>query len=173
MKEKQNNGVSKIVIRKAELKDLGEITEIYNQAILNTVATFDTEPKTIESRLEWFEKHDERYPVLVAESGEGVIGWASLSIWSDKCAYNKTAELSIYIDESQRGRGIGNELMGSIIKYARKTDCHTIISRIAGENEVSIYLHEKYGFKLIGTMKEVGYKFDRYIDVHIYQIILS
>ncbi|MFP4661859.1 MAG: N-acetyltransferase family protein [Halanaerobiales bacterium] len=161
-----------ILIRKAELKDLKRITEIYNQAVINTVATFDTEPKTIESRIDWFTSHDDRYPVLVAEADIGVTGWASLSLWSDKCAYSNTAELSIYIDEGQRGKGIGNKLMCSIIDHVRKTDCHTIISRIAGENEVSIYLHEKYGFELIGTMKEVGYKFGRYIDVHIYQIII-
>lgn len=162
-----------ILIRKAELRELEAITQIYNQAILYTVATFDTEPKTVNSRLDWFNKHDNRYPILVAVSDDVVVGWVSLSLWSDKFAYNKTAELSIYIGEQQRGRGIGNQLMKSIIEHANSIDCHTIISRIAGENEASIYLHEKYGFNLIGTIKEVGYKFDRFIDVHMYQLMLN
>ncbi len=162
-----------MIIRRAERADLEAITQIYNQAILNTVATFDTEPKTVDSRLDWFNKHDKRYPILVALSDNVVVGWVSLSVWSDKCAYNKTAELSIYIEEQQRGRGIGKKLMNSIIEHANNIDCHTIISRIAGESEASIHLHEKYEFQLIGTMKEVGYKFGRFIDVHMYQLMLD
>jgi len=140
-----------MIIRRAELEDLAAITQIYNQAVMNTVATFDTEPKTVETRLSWFNQHDKKYPVLVAVSDNMVIGWVSLSVWSDKCAYSKTAELSIYIEEQQRGKGIGNQLMNSIIVHANKIDCHTIISRIAGESEASIHLHEKYGFELIET----------------------
>lgn len=161
----------KLIIRKADINDLEKITEIYNQAVLHTTATFDTEVKTVKSRLDWFYKHDDRYPIMVAVEDDLVIGWISLSLWSDKCAYRNTAEVSIYVDENQRGKGIGDTLMHSIIKHAEEVKCHTIIARIAGQNEVSIYLHEKYGFEFIGTMKEVGYKFDRYIDVHMYQLL--
>ena len=167
------NEVSIMFIRKAELMDLKRITEIYNQAVLHTVATFDTEPRTVKSRTDWFNKHNERYPVLVALDNKEIVAWVSLSLWSDKCAYKDTAEVSIYVDENQRGKGIGNQLMKYIIGHAKNVDCHTIIARIAGENEASIYLHEKYGFEFIGTMKEVGYKFGRYIDVHMYQLLFD
>lgn len=162
-----------MIIRRAEVKDLKRITEIYNQAVLKTVATFDIEPKTVASRLEWFNNHDDRYPILVAVLHDEVIAWVSLSFWSEKYAYNKTSELSIYVDEKNRGNGIGDKLMNAIIEHAAKVDCHTIISRIAGGNNTSIYLHQKYGFELIGIMKEAGYKFNRYIDVHMYQLLFN
>ena len=83
-------------IREAKESDLGRITEIYNQAILTTTATFDTEPKTTEERKEWFQKHSEKYPLIVAELEGRVIGWASLTPWSDRCAYSDTAEISLW-----------------------------------------------------------------------------
>jgi len=96
-----------IQIRRAELADLEAITEIYNEAILTTTATFDTEPKTGAERLEWFQSHDERHPILVAVLGGRVIGWASLSKWSDRRAYDDTAETSFYVKADCRRRGVG------------------------------------------------------------------
>jgi L-amino acid N-acyltransferase len=88
-----------VEIRAAELKDLEDITEIYNHAILNTVATFDTKPKTFEEQKKWFEGHGSKNPILVAELDNKIVGFASLSKYSTRCAYSDTAELSIYIKE--------------------------------------------------------------------------
>jgi phosphinothricin acetyltransferase len=96
-------------IRPASEKDIHRITEIYNEAIQNTTATFDTDIKTIEDRLEWFRGHDEKHPVLVAEFEGRVIGFASLTRWSDRCAYDGTAEVSLYVDHNYRGRGTGKQ----------------------------------------------------------------
>ena len=83
------------------------MTAIYNEVVLTTTATFDTEVKTGSERRPWFEAHGERHPILVAESDGGVVGWASLSRWSERPAYDDTAETSFYVKAEYRGRGIG------------------------------------------------------------------
>jgi L-amino acid N-acyltransferase YncA len=158
-----------INVRPATMKDLGAITEIYNEAILKTVATFDTKSKTIEEQKSWFEGHDPKHPILVAEGDGIVVGWASLSKWSDRCAYSDTAEISLYVKEEYRGKGIGKKLMGEILDQGQRVGLHTVIARIAELNEASIRLHEAFGFEHVGTMKEVGRKFGQLLDVHIMQ----
>jgi len=160
-----------IIVRKASLDDLAAITEIYNQAILRTTATFDTEPKSLDEQKVWFESHGPKYPILVAEEDGKVTGWASLSKWSDRCAYSDTAEISLYIDEKERGKGIGRKLLEAIIREGEKTGIHSIIARIAEGNEVSIHLHQSVGFEHIGIMKEVGRKFGRLLDIYLMQKI--
>lgn len=171
MKSHREN--KKIKVRRAEESDLEAITRIYNYAVLNTTATFDTKPRTIKSQKEWFYKHTGKYPVIVAENKNKVIGWASLSRWSDRCAYSNTAEISVYVDRDMQGRGTGNLLMAEIIKLAGENKLHVLIARISGENKISIHLHQKYGFAYVGLLKKVGFKFNRYIDVHLMQLILD
>ena len=160
-----------LVIRRATLKDLPSVTEIYNDAILTTTVTFDTQPKTSQEQIAWFEKHKEKFPIMVAEDGQKILGWASLSPWSDRCAYADTAENSVYVDKNARGRGIGRSLLKEIVSEGQRLGLHTIIARIAGESEASVRLHESVGFSKIGTMKEVGRKFGHLLDVHLYQLI--
>jgi len=160
-----------LTIRKATLPDLSAITEIYNAAILKTVATFDTEPKTDAEQKSWFNGHGAKYPILVAEQDNLIVGWASLSMWSDRCAYADTAETSLYVREEYQGRGIGRKLNEAIIQEGGKAGLHTLIARIAADNEASTHLAELAGFKHIGIMKEVGRKFGRRLDVHLMQFI--
>lgn len=164
---------SVLAIRPALASDLPAITAIYNDAILNTTATFDTQPKSPEEQVEWFRHHDARFPVVVAEHGGEVVGWASLSRWSDRCAYADTAETSFYVAPAHRGRGIGRELKRAIIEEARRLKFHTLIARVAEGNDVSVHLNEAFGFAHIGTMKEVGKKFGRRLDVHMLQLMLD
>ncbi len=161
------------IIRPAKPDDLTAITDIYNEAILTTDATFDTEPKTVESQKEWFEHHDSRNPILVAESDNQVNGWASLSQWSDRCAYSDTAEISVYVKDGYRGQGIGRQLIEKIIQAGKEAGLHTIISRITAGNDESIHLHEGFGFEHIGVMKEVGEKYGRLLDVVLMQKIYT
>lgn len=156
-------------IRPATEKDIAAITDIYNDAILNTTATFDTEQKTIDERLVWFRNHDANHPVIVAEMKGDVIGWASLSKWSDRCAYDSTAEVSVYVHKNFRDQGIGKKLLEVITIEGKERGLHTLISRISEGNEKSIYLHERLGFVTIGTLKEVGKKFGKLLDVHMLQ----
>lgn len=158
-------------IRKAEFIDIPAITDIYNEAIANTVATFDTRPKSMENRKHWLLAHDERHPVLVAEINGVVKGWIALSPWSERSAYDGTAELSVYIHADARGQGIGRALMEAVIVAGKEAGLHTIVARIAEGNAVSVHLHEALGFLCIGVMKEVGYKFDRWVDVILMQFL--
>lgn len=160
-----------VTIRPADEKDIAVITDIYNEAVRNTVATFDTEEKSVADRLQWFRQHDAMHPVIVAELEGVVAGWASLSKWSDRSAYDSTAETSLYVHVNFRKRGIGKQLMEVLVLEARKLGLHTLLARISHGNEQSIYLHERMGFKLVGTMKEVGIKFGQYHDVHMLQLV--
>jgi L-amino acid N-acyltransferase len=160
-----------LTIRKATPDDLGQITEIYNDAIQKTTATFDTQPKTFEEQESWFANHNASHPVLIAEQDGLVTGWASLSQWSDRCAYRDTAEISLYVKEEYRGKGIGKELMKTIIQEGKAAGLHTVIARITGSNKISADLCKSFGFQYIGTMREVGKKFGKLLDVHLMQLI--
>jgi phosphinothricin acetyltransferase len=160
-------------IRPAESRDLEAITEIYNHAILTTTATFDTGPKSLAEQSLWLQAHGPKYPVLVAEADGVVVAWASLSRWSDRCAYADTAELSLYVSEQFRGQGIGRKLSEAILKAAQAGGLHTVIARIAEGNDVSAHLCFSLGFTHLGTMREVGRKFGKLLDVHLFQIILE
>jgi phosphinothricin acetyltransferase len=160
-----------ITTRHATLDDLGIITNIYNDAIRKTVATFDTKPKTLEEQRVWFNKHGPKNPIMVAEQDGLIIGWASLSTWSDRCAYSDTAEVSLYVIEEHQGKGIGRKLLEAIIEEGQKIGLHTVIARITEGNEVSVHLHKSLGFEHIGIMKEVGRKFGKLLDVYLMQKI--
>jgi L-amino acid N-acyltransferase len=162
-----------LTIKPATPADLKAITDIYNQAILNTVATFDTNPKTLDEQRVWFEKHGAKYPVLVAVQTKIIVGWASLSQWSDRCAYSDTAEISLYVREDYRGKGIGRKLSVDILKAGKEARLHTVMARMVASNDASIHLAESLGFKPIGVMKEVGRKFGKLLDVSLMQIIFE
>ena len=162
-----------VTIRRAELTDAIAIAEIYNEAILTTTATFDTDPKTPDDRLQWLQVHDERHPVLVAVIDGRVVGWSSLTRWSDRSAYDDTVETSFYVHSTHRGKGVGRMLKAAIIDEARRLKFHTIIARVAEGSQASIHLNESAGFVHVGTLKEVGRKFGRLLDVHIYQKLLD
>lgn len=162
-----------MIIRRATVDDLPSITTIYNDAIRKTVATFDTEPKSNQEQRMWFEAHGPRYPVIVADVDGTIVGWASLSQYSDRCAYSDTAEASVYVAGSQRGKGIGRRLLHELIERGHRATLHVIIARIAGGNAVSIRLFESQGFTHVGVLKEVGRKFGQRIDVYIMQRLLK
>jgi len=156
-------------IRKALINDINEITEIYNEAIKKTNSTFDTIEKTIEEQKIWFKNHGQKNPIIVAEKDGLIIGWAALSKYDTRCAYSDTAEISLYIKTENQGQGIGKKLINEIIKQGKKAGLHSIIAKITSGNNISIELHKSVGFKIIGVMKEVGYKFGKRLDVYLMQ----
>lgn len=158
-----------ITIRPATEKDVPRITEIYNDAILTTTATFDTEEKSLEDRVDWLRAHGKIHPVLVAEKNDVVIGYASLSRWSDRCAYDTTAETSLYVHKDYRKQGVGKQLLEVLVLEGEQVGMHTLIARITSGNEQSVYLHERLGFHVVGTLREVGKKFGSFQDVHMLQ----
>jgi L-amino acid N-acyltransferase YncA len=163
--------MSVCTIRKAALSDAKAISEIYNAEIIHGVATFDTETKTIANREEWLEQHSDKYPVLVASEEGQVIGFASMTRWSDRAAYDDTAEISIYLSPAFHGRGIGKQLMQAIVEAGRQGGLHCILSRITQGNDTSIYLHRQLGFETVGILKEVGRKFGKLLDVTMMQLL--
>ncbi len=162
-----------LTIRNARISDVAAITDIYNEAILTTTATFDTTPKSVSERLDWLKSHDGRHPVIVAELDGMVVGWASLTWWSERSAYDDTAETSFYVRSSYQGCGVGRKLKEAIIEEARRLKFHTLIARVTEGNAASLHLNESLGYVRVGTLKEVGRKFGRLLDVHILQKILS
>ena len=160
-------------ILRAHAGDAAAIAEIYNEAVRTTTATFDTEPQSAEDRLRWLEAHDDRHPVFVAEADGQIAGWSALTKWSDRPAYHRTAETSCYVAEAFRGRGIGRALKKTLIEAARGLGFHTLLARVAQGSEASIHINASFGFEAIGTMKEVGFKFGRWLDVHLLQLVLE
>jgi len=161
-----------LTIRFAETSDALAIADIYNEAIRSTTATFDTEPKSEADRKSWLASHDERHPVWVAEVDGKVVGWAAITAWSDRPAYNETGETSFYVAEVFRGQGIGRALKSHLIAEARRLGYYTLLARMAEGSEASIHINKSFGFRHIGTMKDVGFKFGRRLDVHLMQLML-
>ncbi len=158
-------------MRPAVLADLDAVTAIYNEAIANTTATFDMTPKTRAEQEAWFGEHGEKYPVMVAEEEGAVVAWASLSKWSDRCAYADTAEASLYVAPAARGRGIGTALTRAILAAGEAGGLHTVVARVAGGNMASLRILERLGFQHVGVMREVGRKFGELLDVTLLQLI--
>ncbi|KGQ31700.1 GNAT family acetyltransferase [Gallibacterium anatis] len=162
------------LIRPAQQQDLPALLAIYNHEILNGVATFDLQPKSLAERQSWFDEHNKNnHPLLVAEQDGKVLGYASLSRYAEKAAYNSTVELSVYIAPSARRQGIASQLMLAVIELAKKDNAtHLIVSLITGTNQASISLHQKFGFNKVGTLHQVGYKHQQFLDVHIYELFV-
>lgn len=158
------------MIRRAEKRDIPELMDIYNEAILNTTATFDTEIKDEKNREEWFLAHTGKYCIYVCEMENKIAGYASLSQYRDRKAFDPSVELSIYIHKDYRGQHIGHELMETVLKFAEENpEIDTVISLITSENEASIHLHEAYGFTYCGQIKNAGIKFGRKLSLNAYQ----
>jgi L-amino acid N-acyltransferase YncA len=159
-------------IRPAGSADLSRILEIYNHEVLVSTATYDTKPRSMPEQQEWFAHHGPGHPVLVSQEGGSVTGWASLSPWSDRPAYSRSVEVSVYVAEEHRGKGHGRLLLQALVDAARSRGHHALLARISADNTLSISLHEKLGFKEAGLLKEVGHKFGRMLDVSIMELIL-
>lgn len=158
--------------------DLVALTDIYNHYVRETALTFDTVAFTPEQRLPWLRSHPEDGPhrLLVAQdvrSGEGtaprILGYATSSAFRPKAAYSTSVEVSVYCAPGTVGRGIGSLLYAALFEALAGEDLHRAYAGIAQPNEPSVRLHDRFGFRLIGTYAEVGRKFDRYWDVSWYE----
>ena len=164
-----------ITVRPATRSDLPSILEIYNEAVLNTTASADYEPQTLEARRAWFAAHlEDNYPVFVAEDERGrIVGWSSLSRYHARFGYRFTVENSVYVAAEQRGQGIGKRLIPPLIDSARERGWHAMLASISADNEASIRLHAAFGFAPVAQFKEIIYKFDRWLDVIYMELLLD
>jgi phosphinothricin acetyltransferase len=167
-----------MLIRLAELADAEAIRTIYNVEVVDSTNTFDMVPRTRAEQEAWILEHSGVHPAVVATDepgsgtsgpvgarGEIVLGFGCLSSFHDRSGYSATAENSVYVDRSQRGRGIGRALLAELLVLASAHGFHSVIARIAGHNETSIALHRAAGFELVGVEREVGRKHRQWLDV--------
>lgn len=162
-----------ITIRNVTVNDLPQILVIYNDAILNTTAVYEYEPHTLEMRKQWFEtKQQQGFPVFVAEENNEVLGFSSIGPFRAWAAYKHSVENSVYVKDGQRGKGIGKLLMQPLIDAAKELNMHTIIAGIDADNKLSIQFHQHFGFEQVAHFKQVGWKFDRWLDLVFMQLII-
>ena len=163
-----------IIIREAERKDLPEILNIYNDAILNTTAVYTYHPQSLNEREVWFEtKVLANEPIFVFEIDNKVAGFATYGQFRHWPAYLYSIEHSIYVNKDYRRRGVASHLLEHLIDDAKHRQYRTIVAGIDTLNEASIKLHETFNFKHAGTIENVGYKFERWLDLAFYQYDLN
>ena len=163
-----------MIIRPAVEADLDVILAIYNAAILETAAIWTDEPVDRANRERWFATQAANgHPILVAELDDTVAGYASFAQWRLMHGYRFSVENSIYVASAFQGRGIARALMTELITQARDYGAHLMVADIEAGNEASIRLHESLGFEKTGHIKQIGYKFDHYLDLAILQLTLD
>ena len=161
--------MGQVHVRDAVEADLPAIAEIYAYESLNTYSTFETEERPLQA---WRHKLHGHYPFLVAEDDGSVLGYAYGSEFRDRPAYHLTVETSVYIQRDARGRRLGSLLYAALLDRLTSSHFHTALALIALPNDASVRLHQQAGFELVGTMREVGDKQERMIDVGVYQRML-
>lgn len=163
----------KIEIRAAEKNDLDAMLAIYNDAIINTTAVYDYQPRTREVEQQWFEtKQAQRLPVFVAHDGATIVGFGSFGPFRPWPAYQFTVENSLYVDSAYRRKGAGTALLDGLVSAAQAAGYHTMVAGIDATNEASLALHRKAGFQPVAHFREVGWKFERWLDLVFMQRML-
>ena len=158
--------------RPARLDDAEAIRHIYNHEVTSSTVTFDLVPRSLDQQVQWLQARSGAHAVLVAEDEGEVVGFASLSPFRDRPAYNSTVEDSVYVRGDQRGKGVGRLLLAALVEVAAHHGFHTVIARIVGGHAASIELHRNVGFEPIGVEREVGRKFGTWLDVVVMQRML-
>ena len=163
-----------IEIRPAGTDDLQAMLAIYNHAIINTTAVYDYQPRTSDAQRQWFEtKQAQRLPVLVAVDNATIIGFGSFGPFRPWPAYQYTVENSLYVDSAFRRKGAGTALLASLVTAAQTSGYHTMVAGIDATNEASLALHRKAGFEPVAHFREVGWKFERWLDLVFMERILG
>jgi phosphinothricin acetyltransferase len=163
-----------VTVRPATVADAGAIVEIYNREVTETTATFDLVPRTLEEQQAWLSARSGAFAAIVGVdvASRRVVGFAALSPYKERAAYRTTVEDSVYVHRDFNGRGIGKVLLGELVQVARASGFHSIIARIEATGAASRALHAACGFELVGVEREVGRKFNRWLDVAVMQRLL-
>ena len=159
--------------RLVERRDAEPLRAIYNVEVLESTVTFDLRPRSLAEQLAWIEEHAGGHPAIVAVDGDDEVGgFASLTPYRPRPAYSTTVEDSVYVRRDLRGRGVGRLLLADLVRRASDHGFHSVIARIVGEHDASIALHRACGFEPVGREREVGRKFNRWLDVVLMQRML-
>ena len=168
------NSLPRVTVRSARLDDAEATRQIYNAEVTTSTVTFDLVPRSLEEQREWLTARSGAHAVLVAEDeADGVVGFASLSPWGKRPAYATSVEDSVYVHRDHRGRGIGRALLAELLEVATAHGFHAVFARIVGHHEASAKLHRAAGFEVVGTEREVGRKFGRWLDVVVMELLLA
>lgn len=162
-----------MLVRDATPADLPALLEIYNEAVANTTASWDHDPWSPVRHADWYaHKAEHGFPLLVAAEAGEVLGYATYGEFSGKVGYASTREHSVYVRPEAQGRGIGRALMVALVDRARAAGVHTLVGRLSSDNEASLRLHAALGFVEMGRLREVGWKFGRWLDLSYVQLML-
>ena len=165
-----------MTLRLASLGDAEQIRQIYNYEVSNTTATFDLVPRSLADQQQWIADRSGAFAAVVAvdpldELGE-IVGFGSLSPYKERAAYRTSVEDSVYVRRDRNGQGIGKLIVNELLKVAAASGFHAVFARISAASEASIALHRSCGFQLVGIEREVGRKFNKWLDVAIMQALL-
>jgi phosphinothricin acetyltransferase len=159
--------------RLARIDDAEAIRQIYNHEVTTTTVTFDLMTRSLDEQRRYLSDRSGAHAVVVAELEGVVVGYGALSAWRSKPAYSTSVEDSVYVHRDHQGAGIGRLLVGELVKVATAHGFHAVFARIVGGHESSIRLHEAHGFTIVGTEREVGRKFGRWLDVVVMELIVG
>jgi L-amino acid N-acyltransferase len=153
-------------IRDAVQADFDQITAIYNEVLTNSTAIYNDHPATVDERISWWRNRiAQDFPVLVAAEGDHIAGFATFGDFRAWPGYRFTVEGTVHIQADSRGQGVGTELLKGILGGAKSMGKHVMIAGVDSENKASLRFLERFGFERAGTLREVGYKFERYLDL--------
>jgi phosphinothricin acetyltransferase len=161
-----------MILRPVKESDAENITKIYNYYVKNTTVTGDEIPFSIENMRDKIKNKSQNYPWLVLEENFNILGYIYIDHWRMRSAYKHSAELSVYIHHEIRSKGFGSKLFQGLIEELKKQNFHSIVSAIVLPNDPSIALHEKFGFKKVAHFIEVGYKFEKWLDLGYWELLL-
>lgn len=163
---------SPVTLRSAQIADAAAIAAIYNREVTESTSTFDLVVRSLEDQQRWLAERSGAFSAIVAERDGSVIGFAALSPYKERAAYRTTVEDSVYVDQAHTGRGIGRLLLDELVDTARRSGFHAVMARIEASGTASRALHQACGFELVGIEREVGRKFNRWLDVAVMQLLL-
>lgn len=158
------------MIRDFKAKDTKQLLDIYNYYVLNTIVTFDIEPLTLKAFTEKLTRINKDYPCIVFEEKNEILGYAYGSKWRPKPAYKQTVEATVYLKNGEQGKQIGSRLYRKLLDLLELEGYHIVLGGLTLPNDASVKLHEKFGFKQVAHFKEVGRKFDTWLDVAFWQL---
>jgi L-amino acid N-acyltransferase YncA len=162
-----------LTIRPATESDIPTITRIYNEGIVDRIATLEVEERTEEERRAWLANRDERHPVFVAERDGVVVGWAALNVFNARAAYRFVSDFSIYVGREARGGGVGKVLLARLIEEARARGFHKMVSAAFPFNERGMRLYKNAGFREVGTFREQGVLDGKWVDTVVIELLLD
>ncbi len=154
-------------------KDAEAIANIYNHYVAETIVTFEELPVSIQEMEHRIRKITQSYPWLIALQDEQIVGFAFASPWKSRCAYRYSAESTVYLHPDHTCKGYGSRLYSQLLQELKSQNLHSVLAGISLPNPASIALHEKLGFDKVAHFKEVGFKFEQWIDVGYWELVLN